>query len=48
LVAVELKAGQTLSNDILKDLIKDAGYDVTAIEISAHRLAHIKAEMESK
>jgi mercuric ion binding protein len=48
IVAVELKAGQALSNDTLKDLIKDAGYDVTAIELSEHPVAHIKAEMEAK
>jgi len=48
IVAVELKAGQTLSNDILKGLIKDAGYDVTGIEESDHPVTHIKAEMESK
>ena len=48
IVAVELKDGQTLSNDTVKDLIKDAGYDVTSIEISEHPVAHIKAELESK
>ncbi len=48
IVAVELKEGQTLSNDAVKDLIKDAGYDVTSIEISEHPVAHIKAELESK
>ncbi len=47
-VAVELKEGQTLSNDTVKDLIKDAGYDVTSIEMSDHPVAHIKAELESK
>ena len=47
-VAVELKEGQTLSNDTVKDLIKDAGYDVTSIEISEHPVAHIKAELEAK
>lgn len=48
IVAVELKDGQMLSNDILKGLIKDAGYDVTSIEISEKPVAHIKTEMESK
>lgn len=48
IVAVELKAGQALSNDTLKNLIKDAGYDVTAIELSEHPVAHIKAELEEK
>ena len=48
IVAVELKEGQTLSESTVKDLIKDAGYDVTAIEITDHPVAHIKAEMEAK
>ena len=48
IVAVELKEGQTLSNDKVKDIIKDAGYDVTAIEILDHPVAHIKAELEAK
>lgn len=48
IVAVELKDGQTLSNDKVKEIIKDAGYDVTAIEISGHPVAHIKAELEAK
>lgn len=48
LVAIELKDGQTLSNDTVKDLIKDAGYDVTSIEISEHPVAHIKAELDTK
>lgn len=47
-VAVELKDGQTLSNDKVKAIIKDAGYDVTTIEISEHSAAHIKAEFEAK
>ncbi len=48
IVAVELKDGQSLSNDTVKDLIKDAGYEVTRIDISNHPIEHIKAEMESK
>lgn len=48
IVAVELKDGQMLSNDKVKEIIKDAGYDVTAIEISDHPVAHIKAELEAK
>jgi periplasmic mercuric ion binding protein len=47
-VAIELKEGQTLSNDTVRDLIKDAGYEVTSIEISEHPVAHIKTEMEEK
>ncbi len=47
-VAVELKEGQALSNDKVKAIIKDAGYDVTAIEVTDHPVAHIKAELEAK
>ncbi len=47
-VAVELKEGQTLSNDKVKAIIKEAGYDVTSIDISQHPAAHIKAELEAK
>lgn len=47
IVAVELKEGQTLSNDTVKDLIKDAGYEVTSIEMSEHPIAHIKADSEA-
>lgn len=46
-VAVELKDGQTLSNDKVKAIIKDAGYEVTTIEISEHPIAHIKAGLEA-
>ncbi|WP_020168661.1 MULTISPECIES: heavy-metal-associated domain-containing protein [Methylotenera] len=47
-VAVELKDGQTLSNEQVKTIIKDAGYEVTSIEISEHPVAHIKAQLEAK
>ena len=48
IVAVELKEGQSLSDDKVKAIIKDAGYDVTSIEMSEHPVAHIKAELEAK
>jgi cation transport ATPase len=48
IVAVELKSGQALSNDKVKAIIKDAGYDVTSIEITEDSVAHIKAELEAK
>lgn len=48
IVAVELKEGQTLPENTVKDIIKDAGYDVTAIEVTEHPVAHIKAELEAK
>jgi periplasmic mercuric ion binding protein len=47
-VAVELKDGQTLSQEKVKAIIKDAGYDVTSIEVTEHPVAHIKAELEAK
>ena len=47
-VAVELKDGQTLSQEKVKAIIKDAGYDVTSIEMTEHPVAHIKAELEAK
>jgi len=48
IVAVELKEGQMLKEDTVKDIIKDAGYEVTSIDIIEHPVAHIKAELESK
>ncbi len=48
LVAVEVKDGQSLSNEKVKTIIKDAGYEVTSIEMSEHPVAHIKAELEAK
>lgn len=47
-VAIELKDGQTLSQEKVKAIIKDAGYDVTSIEMTEHPVAHIKAELEAK
>lgn len=48
LVAVEVKDGQTLTNETVKDIIKKAGYEVTSIELSEHPVANIKAEMDAK
>jgi periplasmic mercuric ion binding protein len=48
IVAIELKDGQTLANETVKDLIKDAGYDVSAIEISDQTVPQIKADFEAK
>jgi periplasmic mercuric ion binding protein len=48
IVAIELKDGQSLGNDTVKDLIKDAGYEVTNIEVTEHPVAHIKAELQEK
>jgi periplasmic mercuric ion binding protein len=47
IVAVELKEGQTLADEKVKEVIKNAGYEVTAIEMSVHPVAHIKAQLES-
>ena len=48
IVAVELKDGQTLADEKVKEVIKNAGYEVTSIEMSEHPVAHIKAELEAK
>lgn len=42
LVAVSLKAGQTISDDKLKSELKDAGYDVKAIARSNESLESLK------
>ena len=47
-VAIELKDGTTLSTDKVKTIIKDAGYDVTSIEMVEHPVAHIKTELDAK
>ena len=47
-VAVELKEGQSLSLDTVKDLIKDAGYDVSKIETVPDTVDQIKASMRDK
>ena len=47
-VAVQLKDGQKLSHDTVKDLIKDAGYDVTKIETVGDSAQQIKAATRAK
>ena len=47
-VAVEMKEGQTLSLDHVRDLIKDAGYDVGKMEIVSSTAQQIKASMRAK
>lgn len=42
-VAVELKEGQQLSLDIVRDAIKDAGYDVPKIETVPLSVREIRA-----
>jgi mercuric ion binding protein len=48
IVAVEVKDGQNLAFDTVKEVIKDAGYDVTHVEMSEDPVAHIKANLEAK
>jgi mercuric ion binding protein len=47
IVAVELKEGQTLSNEAIKNLVKEAGYEVTSIEIVEQPVAALKATLEA-
>lgn len=46
LVAVELKAGKTLTEKTVSKIIQDAGYDVTSFEASEHSIEHIKAGID--
>lgn len=48
IVAVELKEGQTLSYDSVKELIKDAGYEVSRIETVGDSAQQIKAAIRGK
>jgi len=48
LVAVEVKDGQTISDETVKEIISKAGYSVTSITKSDQPAAAIKAEMEAK
>jgi len=48
IVAVELKDGQTLSQDTVRELVKDAGYEVTTMQIVAETAAQIKASMKKE
>ena len=43
LVVVEVKDGLTLSQDAIRKIIKDAGYEVKSIEVSEHPIEHIKS-----
>ena len=44
-VAVEIKDGQSLSHEAFAALIKDAGYEVTAVETVEKSARDIKAEL---
>ena len=43
IVAVELREGQTLAPQAVRELIKDAGYDVVAIDTVTQSAAELKA-----
>jgi cation transport ATPase len=43
IVAVELKEGQSLPENTVKDLVRDAGYDVTNIQTVEQTVQQIKA-----
>ena len=47
-VAVEMKEGQTLSHDTVRDLIKDAGYDVSKIETVGGTAQQVRAAVRGK
>ncbi len=48
MVAVELKEGTSLSDDAVKEIVQDAGYDVESIERSEQTAAAVKTELEAK
>ena len=45
-VAVELKPGQTVSHDTIKEAIADSGYDVVKIETVAISVNDLKAQLK--
>jgi copper chaperone CopZ len=46
LLVIEVKDGLTLSQDVIKKIIKDAGYDVKSIAVSEHPIEHIKSGID--
>jgi cation transport ATPase len=48
IVAVELKEGQSLSENTVKDLVKDAGYDVTKIQTVNQTIQQVKATIKKE
>jgi cation transport ATPase len=48
IVAVEVKDGQTMSDETVKDIISKAGYSVTSITKSDQSASAVKAELEAK
>lgn len=47
-VAVQPKAGQTLNIDKLRHEIREAGYDITAVEMVPKTVAELRAEYRAK
>jgi len=48
IVAVQIKDGTVLSPDVVRAVVKDAGYEVASIEIVDKTTAQIKAETRKK
>ena len=48
IVAVEAKQGATISTDTVREVVKDAGYEVASIEVVNKTTAQIKAESVKK
>ena len=48
IVAVQMKEGTTLSTDTVRDVVKDAGYEVAAIKVVPKTMVQIKAETMKK
>ena len=48
IVAVEAREGQTLDGQVIREEIKDAGYDVTKLETVEQSVADIKASTKGK
>ena len=48
IVAVQMKEGATLSPDVVREVVKDAGYEIATIEIVDKTTAQIKAETRKK
>lgn len=45
IVAVEIKEGKTLSHDTVKNIVKEAGYEVAKIETVSQTARQVKASL---